>query len=162
MRKSCATQFAVLISITLVVLVCCSKAHLPSLQDSQPPSIAKIAGVWSVESASIPLIRSSGLQNAPTNMSITFWTNGIVMATNFPYDIGGSSSQLQLVSGRGSWFLQRKGISWYISLTFNNHGNELAIRKRSKVIILTLTLNDPDSGDSIAIAKSANVSKIDD
>jgi hypothetical protein len=161
MKKMCS-KFAVLIFFTHVFLFGCSKANLPSWQDDQPPNIARIAGVWSVESASLSLIRSRGVPNAPTNMSIALWTNGIAMATNFPYDVGGSSSQLQLVSGRGTWSLERKGISWYINLTINYHGNELAIKKRSKVIVLTNTLDDPDSGDTIVIVKPANASKTDD
>jgi hypothetical protein len=86
-------------------------------------------------------------------MSVSIVSNGVAYATNFPYDIGGLHSQLNLISGAGSWSLNQKYAAWKIDFTFSNRGNVMEIRKWKNSIVLTLTLDDPDSGKTIVFEK---------
>jgi hypothetical protein len=72
--------------------------------------------------------------------------DGKILATNFPLDVGSFKSEFDLITGVGKWKIEKRYSVYIVDVILKNHGNDLNIRKYGGDIILTSTIDDPDSG----------------
>lgn len=80
--------------------------------------------------------------------------NGQAIAVHFPMDVGRSSSKLDFITDTGTWNIERQQAAFKVDLTLSYIGEYLDIRVFKGRLILTLTLEDPDSGKVLVFERN--------
>lgn len=135
----------------LILFICilflngCShnESNAPLLRN--PISYSELAGRWTISPKSLDLL-SSYVQTPVTNSGFVMEADGKILATNFPLDVGSFKSEFDLITGVGKWKIEKRYSVYIVDVILKNHGNDLNIRKYGGDIILTSTIDDPDSG----------------
>jgi len=112
----------------------------------------ELAGLWEISPRSVTLLKNF-TTNKVSIVSLQLDINGKLNATNFPIDIGEFKSSLNLMSGVGSWNVERNHAAHQVDITLDAHGEYLDIRFFENQIILTITLDDPDSGKTLVFQR---------
>ena len=136
----------------MIAAVLIVKSFIPSKNPAYAPfyepdnlSRNELSGVWKLSAASFDLLKSY-LPNGVTNVILDLKTNRELVITNFPLDVGAAHSALSQISGVGNWDVEREYAAFRVSISINGQGNNLDVRTFQRRIILTETLEDPDSG----------------
>lgn len=140
-------------SLTLVAAIAgCSQQPQNAAFRNTALSRTDLAGVWKVTPQSLSIIDRFST-TVSTNISFDLQLDGRVLATNFPLNLGTFDPVLSLETGKGSWEIDQRYATFDVQISLQGHSQPLDVREFKGKLLLTFTLGDPDSGETIVFRR---------